>query len=126
MLLKGLLDVAHGKQSNQKVSESNPLIEQEEEKVASILQAHTVVDPGAVMVHAQHTRAADRAMVGPCRFRLLALSTLLSHCLGQILRGLVPVGQQLFDPFVHILGILVVISGLRFKSQLFCALNVLN
>ena len=38
-----------------------------------IVETHAVVDPGTMMVHAQHTHAADGAVVCPLRPWLTAL-----------------------------------------------------
>ena len=57
------------------IDTANPDPEHELEKVAVVEVANAVVDPGAVVVHAQHTAAAHAAMVAA---RGLVLPALLA------------------------------------------------
>ena len=56
----------------------NEYVDQQQDKELAIPEANTVVDPGAVMVHVEHTAATTRAMVTPLRLEDVAHQTVSS------------------------------------------------
>jgi len=53
-------------------------VEHELEEVFHVVLAHTIIDPGAVMVHFEYAEAALTAVVGACRFPSLFAFALLT------------------------------------------------
>ena len=86
--------VPDGGQGDNHEGSSAHEIETEEEEVALVVQADTVVDPGAVMVHHEDTLVADAAMVRTHRLDVFALVALFSPELVQLTHCFAPITKQ--------------------------------
>ena len=89
-----VLDRGH---RNTHVSCAHHQVKNEEQKVALVLQANTIVYPRTVMVHQKNTCSAHRAVVRPCWLYLIAKVALFCPKLFKLFDRLAAIPEQLFD-----------------------------
>ena len=67
--------VPNAHDGNQEPDHPDKQVENEKQEVSVVFQAYAVVDPGAVVVHLEHTLVADGAVVSPSWLYIIASIT---------------------------------------------------
>ena len=100
-MLSHLVMIVHRLYRYQHVACAKSHIPKEENKVALILEANTIIDEGAVMIHQKDASIANLAMMRPRRLNLVTKGTLFRPKLLKLPHCVVSVPQELLNIACH-------------------------